>query len=41
MSKPDKNEIKIEPGTLLAIISAFLLIPLLLVHYGVNKPSIK
>lgn len=33
MREPDKNEIKIEPGTLLLIISALLLIPLLLAGF--------
>jgi hypothetical protein len=33
MAEPDKNLIKIEPGTLLVIISALLLVPLLLAGF--------
>jgi hypothetical protein len=33
MSEPDKNLIKVEPGTLLLIILALLLVPLLITGF--------
>ncbi len=33
MSSSDKNEIKVEPGTLVLIIVAFLLLPLLITGF--------
>ncbi len=33
MPEPDKNTIKIEPGTLVLIISALILLPLLLTGF--------